>query len=166
MEIQTLLEQTNFFFQLYTKNLYILIDFYLVLSRKVCPRSSWPNGLSVKHPYMIHGKCTLFPSHIEFSCIVDIEKYANRTRMSEHPQYFMLESSPFDIEYECARVYLGWVCWKMDPEFRYYNLLVSWHWFGLLTGTEWVMDSCCVRRILTGPLWFDSTVVVLNYYYY
>jgi hypothetical protein len=40
-----------FFLNLYkVYNLYILIDFYLVLSREVCPRSSRPHGCSVKRP--------------------------------------------------------------------------------------------------------------------
>jgi hypothetical protein len=40
-----------FFLKLYkVLNLYILMDFYLVLSREVCPRSSQPHGRVVKHP--------------------------------------------------------------------------------------------------------------------
>jgi hypothetical protein len=38
-----------FFSKLYkVYNLYILMDFYLVFSRRVCPRSSQPDGHSVK----------------------------------------------------------------------------------------------------------------------
>jgi hypothetical protein len=43
-----------FFRNLYkVYNLYILMDFYLVLSRRVCPRSSQPDGCIVKCPFSI-----------------------------------------------------------------------------------------------------------------
>ena len=50
MEIQTLLEQPNFSFQSYMNPIICTIDFYVVLSERVCSRSSSPNSLNVKRP--------------------------------------------------------------------------------------------------------------------
>ena len=42
-------------------NLYILMDFYLALLKKICPRSSWSDTLSVERPqtYSTHGEFSL-----------------------------------------------------------------------------------------------------------
>jgi hypothetical protein len=55
METQTLLERTNFSFQLIQTPKFVyfngLLPCPLVLLREVCTRSSVPNGHSVKHPW-------------------------------------------------------------------------------------------------------------------
>jgi hypothetical protein len=52
METQTLLKWTNFSFPNLYKiyKLYILMYFYLVFLRRVCQKSSWPDGHSMKCP--------------------------------------------------------------------------------------------------------------------
>jgi hypothetical protein len=58
METQTFLKKINFSFQSYEKilNFYILIDFYLVLLKGVCPRYSCPHVWSVKWPLIVISK--------------------------------------------------------------------------------------------------------------
>jgi hypothetical protein len=48
MEIQILFKQTNFLFPNLYKccSLYVLMDFYLILLKKVCPRSSHPTDIA------------------------------------------------------------------------------------------------------------------------
>jgi hypothetical protein len=65
MKTQTLHKRTNFSFQTYTKFTIcvFLMDFYLIISRRVCPRSFWSNGRSMKHPLWLGFEiiCLQFP---------------------------------------------------------------------------------------------------------
>ena len=119
------------------------MDFYLILSKRICSRSSRPNGYSMKHPWLpifvivgaLHFHCERIGGREKvrrksgsmqwnlFSPILEEERWVSGQVVSN--RYYVLNSWRIFMFLERRKFLENWKWWQLHTTWHFFHLSSS-----------------------------------------